>query len=179
MSRQNGPWQIQETIRKYQNEFIEVYEDQVTRPDGQPGQYATVITKTGVSILPVDENGMVYLVQQFRYALGQESLEVNSGSLDGDEQPLDAARREADEELGVEAEEWISLGVIYPDTSIVRGPVYLFVAKKLTFKEAHTEGTETIKSVKIPYQEALEMVMDGRITHAPSCILILKARDVI
>ena len=55
------------------NEFIEVAEDRVTRPDGQAGRYATVTMKPGVAVLPVDETLDVYLARQFRYAVGRET----------------------------------------------------------------------------------------------------------
>ncbi|HEV2131944.1 MAG TPA: NUDIX hydrolase [Longimicrobiaceae bacterium] len=175
MARKHGPWTIQETTRKYGNEFIEVIEDEVLQPDGEPGRYATVRMKPGVSILPVDADGIVTLIRQFRYALGGESLEAVSGAVDGDQPPLEAARREAREEAGIEAEEWTDLGRMDIDTSIVHCPVQLFLAQGLTFTETDREGTEEMESVHLPLVEAVRRVMEGEIPHGPSCVLILKA----
>ncbi|HEY9300420.1 MAG TPA: NUDIX hydrolase, partial [Phormidium sp.] len=144
-------------------------------PDGKPGTYSTVTMKSGVAILPIDRDGNVHLVRQFRYALGKESIEVVCGALEEDEPPLEAAKREIEEELGIKAEEWIALGAIDLDTSIVNCPVHLFLAKQLTFTSTHQEGTETIKSLKTSFNQAVKMVKDSEITHAPSCILILKS----
>jgi 8-oxo-dGTP pyrophosphatase MutT (NUDIX family) len=102
-------------------------------------------------------------------------MEVVCGSVEEDEPNLEAAQREAQEELGIKAEEWIELGVFDLDTSIIHCPVYLFLAKQLTFVEAEQEGTETIETLRLPLDEAVQMVMDNKITHAPSCVLILKA----
>jgi 8-oxo-dGTP pyrophosphatase MutT (NUDIX family) len=179
MVQKHGPWTIQETSHKYQNSFINVREDQVLQPDGQPGMYATVKMKPAVAILPIDSNGVVYLIRQFRYALGKESLEVVCGAVEEDEPRLEAAQREVQEELGIKAEEWNELGVFDLDTSIVHCPVHLFLAKQLTFTEANQEGTETIKTVRISFDEAVQMVMDNKITHAPSCLLILKAHNAL
>ncbi|MFB2878585.1 hypothetical protein [Floridanema aerugineum] len=55
---------------------------------------------------------------------------------------------EIEEELGIKADEWIALGAIDLDTSIVHCPVHLFLAKQLTFTSTHQEGTETIKTLK-------------------------------
>ncbi len=179
MTQKHGPWTIQGTSQKYENSFINVREDQVLQPDGQPGMYATVKMKPGVAVLPIDSDRIVYITRQFRYALGKESMEVVCGSVEEDEPNLEAAQREAKEELGIKAEEWIELGVFDLDTSIIHCPMYLFLAKQLTFVEAEQEGTETIETLRLPLDEAVQMVMDNKITHAPSCVLILKAHKAL
>lgn len=175
MAEKHGPWTIQESTRKYENEFIEVIEDQVLQPDGEPGSYATVRMKPGVSILPLDADGTVTLIRQFRYALGRESLEAVSGAVDGDEPPLEAAQREAREEAGIEAEKWTDLGRVDLDTSIIHCPAQLFLARGLSFTETEREGTEEMESVRLSLAEAVRRVIEGEITHGPSCVLILKA----
>ncbi|MBW4607080.1 MAG: NUDIX hydrolase [Hassallia sp. WJT32-NPBG1] len=176
MAEKNGPWTIQETNQKFQDSFINVREDHVLRPDGKPGKYATVKMKPAVAILPIDSDRNVYLVRQFRYALGKESIEVVCGAVEEDEPKIEAAKREIEEEVGIKASELIDLGMVNLDTSIVHCPLQMFLAKQLTFTEAHREGTETIQTVKVTFDSAVQMVMDNTITHAPSCVLILKAR---
>jgi len=179
MAQKHGPWTIQQTTQKYQNSFINVHEDQVLQPDGQPGMYATVKMIPGVAILPIDSDRIVYLTRQFRYALGKESIEVVCGAIEEDEPPFEAAQREVQEELGIKAEEWIDLGVFDLDTSIVHCPVYLFLTKHLSFTQTNQEGTETIERLRMPLDAAVQMVMDSKITHAPSCVLILKAGNAL
>jgi 8-oxo-dGTP pyrophosphatase MutT (NUDIX family) len=176
MGRRHGPWTIQGTTRTYHNSFLAVHEDQVTQPDGQPGLYATITMSPGVAVLAVDDAGYAHLTRQFRYALGYESLEVVSGATEADEAPLEAAGRELGEELGIVAGAWTALGRVDPDTAKLRSPVWLFLAERLTFTEAIPEGTEAIQSVKLPFGEAVRQVLLSGITHAPSCVLILKAR---
>lgn len=109
MTRKHGPWTIKETTLKYRHKLIEVYEHQVIKPDGSHGIYTTVKVKPGVSVLALDEDGMAYLVREFRYAIGAHSIGVVSGAIDDGEQPVDSARRELKEELGIEAGEWTEL----------------------------------------------------------------------
>jgi 8-oxo-dGTP pyrophosphatase MutT (NUDIX family) len=179
MERKYGPWTIKSEAIEYKDEFIKLQVDQVTKPDGEPGSYATVRMKTGVAILPLDEEGNVYLTKQFRYAIGKQSIEVISGGIDEDGNPLEAAQREAKEELGIEAQEWIDLGVFHLETSIIRGPVYLYLAKKIYMHSTDQDSTEDIKLLKVNMQQATDMVMNGEITHGPSCILILKASLIL
>jgi 8-oxo-dGTP pyrophosphatase MutT (NUDIX family) len=178
--RAHGPWVIEETVQKYTNQFLTLREDRVKTPDGAPGSYATVSLKPGVAVLPVTGLGEVHLTRQFRYAIGRESVEAASGGVDNDEDPLDSAKRELREELGIVADEWADLGLIDADTSIVRGPCRLFVARALRMTEKDEDSTESIERLTLPMEAAVEMVMDGGITHAPSCVLILKAaRDLV
>ncbi|HEX8387263.1 MAG TPA: NUDIX hydrolase [Rubricoccaceae bacterium] len=175
MSRKNGPWTVLSTERPYHDEFIDVAVDAVIQPDGERGQYATVRMKPGVTVLPVLDDGRVALVRQFRYALGAESLEAPAGGIDEGESPLDAAKRELKEEMGIQAAEWEALGTVHIDTSIVHCPDHLFVARGLTFGEPDREGTEDMKGQRVPLDEAVEMVVRGEIVQASSCVLILRA----
>lgn len=179
MERKNGPWTILGSELKYKNPWIEVKEDKVIRPDGKDGIFGTVRMKDGISVLPIDDEGFVYLTEEFHYALGENGLEVVSGGIDDGEPVLDAAKRELEEELGIVANEWIDLGVVNPFTTVVKSAGYLFLAKGLTFKESNQEGTEDIKLVKVKFEDAVKMVMDSKITHAQSSVLILKAKDLL
>lgn len=176
--QKKGPWTIENSTEQYQDSFIKVVEDRVIRPDGEPGTYSTVAMKPGVAILPIDEDQNVYLVRQFRYALGKESLEVVSGALESDESALEAAQRELKEEVEIRAKDWQNLGMFDLDTSIVQCPVHLFVVKQLDFGESDREGSEAMETCKMPLQEAFTMIMESKITHAPSCVLLLKSQAI-
>jgi 8-oxo-dGTP pyrophosphatase MutT (NUDIX family) len=175
MMRKKGEWTIKETAQKFECEFFEVIQDQVIKPDGSDGSYETIKMKPGVNVLPIDENGNVYLTTQYRYALEDDCLEVIAGGIETGETPIQSAKKEAHEELGIEAEEWTEFGVLNVDTSIVNSQAHQFLARKLKFKEPEQEGSENIKAVKVTLQEAVEKVLRGEITHAPSAALILKA----
>ena len=79
------------------------------------------------------------------------------------------------EEVGLVASRWTPLGVVDPLTSQSLAPISLFLAEELTFVEATPEGTETIRRLRVPFAEAIEMVMRGEITHSGSCVVLLKA----
>jgi 8-oxo-dGTP pyrophosphatase MutT (NUDIX family) len=174
MSKQNGPWIIQSTRTVHRDGFIDVGEDDVTRPDGSPGRYATVRMKPGVSVLPVDSDETVTLIRQFRYALGHERLECVCGGIEPQESPVETARRELREEAGIEANQMIPLGSVEMDGSIILNCNHLFVARELQRVPTAHEATELITVVHMPLTEAVRRVMDGEIDHAPTCVLILR-----
>ncbi|MEJ7846917.1 MAG: NUDIX hydrolase [Pyrinomonadaceae bacterium] len=146
----------------------------VIQPDGKEGSYATIDIIEGVSVLPIDDEGNAYITRQFRYALGRKNLETIAGGIN-DGEPLENAKREAKEELGIEAEEWISLGKIEGITSITNNTTHLFIARGLTVSKPDSEGTEEIEPVKMKLSELTDKVLSGEITHSETSVLVLKA----
>ena len=118
------------------------------RPDGKNGKYATIEFAPGVSVLPIDDEDFVYLTKQFRYDAGIETLEVVAGAVE-DETPMRAAKRELKEELGITAGEFIKLGKIKLDNSIIKSETSQYIAQKLTFGKPHRDREEEMKIVKI------------------------------
>ena len=175
MARKKGPWTVEETVEVYRSPWMKVTEDKVIRPDGRAGTFGTVHMKPGVSVLALDDEGFALLTSEYRYAIERESVEVVSGGIEDAESELEAAQRALREELGVEAAEWTDLGSIDPFTSIVFSPARLFLARRLTHTTRDHDGTELIETRRMEFLEAIRMVLDGRITHGPSCVLILKA----
>ena len=179
MAKQYGPWQIMSSSQKYKNQHFKVTEDQVIQPDGDPGIYATVTIKPGIAVLPIGENGEIYLLEQFRYAIGKKSVEVATGAIDEGEEALQAAKRELKEELGIQARDWTQIGSFDLDTAIVNCPVSLFLARSLSFTKKQEDDTEELRGIKMSLSQAVERVMKSEITHSPSCILILKATQAL
>ena len=175
----HGPWQIVTRHEIYRDPWVELDRDDVIRPDGAPGTHAVVRLKPGISVLPVDDSGTVYLTEEFHYAVGRTTIEAVSGGIEEGEEPQVSARRELEEELGITADRWLDLGSCDPFTSVVTSPTRLFLARGLTFGAANFEGTERIRCQAVSLAEAVQMVLDSRITHGPSCVLILKAYYVL
>jgi len=177
--RRHGPWQILFSREVYRDPWVEVQRDQVIRPDGADGTHCVVRMKPGVSVLPLDDDGWVYLTEEFHYGIGRVTIETVSGGIEPGEGPLGAARRELREELGITAARWTELGQIDPFTTVVVSPTALFLAQGLSFGPTACEGNERINIDRVPLTEAMHWVMDSRITHGPSCVLILKACSLL
>lgn len=170
----HGPWTIVKNHKIYQDPWVALQRDDVIRPDGLPGSYSTVEIKPGVTVVALDEQNIVHLTSEFHYAVGRVTLEGVSGGIESGESALESAHRELLEELGIVAQKWTSLGTVDPFTSAVRSPVELFLAEGLTFEATQLEGTELIERVSLPLSDAISAVMECRITHAPTCVALLK-----
>lgn len=175
----NGPWKIKGSQKIYANAWMKVHEDQVIRPDGKDGIIGIVEMRNGVSVLPIDDNENVYLTEQFRYTMKKNMIEAVTGGVGDNEKSLDAAKRELKEELGIDAAEWIDLGLVDPFTAAIKSSHNIYLVRKLKFIQPDPDGTENVKPVKIKLAEAVKMVMDSKITNGPSCVLILKANEYL
>jgi len=179
MERKHGPWTVSSSERLYGDEFAEVWVDEVSKPGREPARRVTMRMKPGVAVLALDGDSVVHLVKTFRYAVGKECIEAVQGGTEEGEKPREAARRELKEELGIEAEELIDLGLVDAITSQVYAPARLFLARGLRFGKTERASTEDLQAVKVKFDEAVRMVMDGEITQGISCALILKASRLL
>lgn len=174
--RKRGPFRILATRGVYRNRWIRLREDVVIRPDGTRGLFGIVERlSSGVTVLALDKNGEVYLVREYKYGVGTNSLELISGGLDRRETPLQGAKRELREETGLVARTWVACGRIDPLTTILSAPVYLFIAKDLEMGENNSDPGELVHIERRPLSRAVKLVLNGKITHAASCLLLLKA----
>ncbi len=177
--KQHGPWQIVESNEKYKDPWVTLTRDEVIRPDGNPGSYVVVNLKPGMSVLAIDADNNAYLTKEFHYGVGRVTIELVSGGIEPNEDPLVCAKRELQEEIGVEAADWTDLGSTDPFTANVVSPTKMYLARDLKFVETAPEGTEQIERVKFAFADVIEMVMSGEITHSPSCVTILKAARIL
>lgn len=174
MNPERNPWKTLSSEVKYKNPWITVREDQVIRPDGKPGIYGVVETRVATGVLALDDDDALYLVGQYRYPLDFYSWEIIEGGAELDEDPLEACKRELQEEAGLVASHWEPLGhEIHLSNchSAERG--FLYVARGLEHVGAAPEGTEELQIKKVPWKQALAMVTSGEITDAISIMAIL------
>lgn len=172
--RQHGPWKIKSSAVRYQDPWLSVRRDEVIGPDGRDGSYAVAAIRPGVCVVALDDDGNVHLTREFHYAVGRVTIEAVSGGIEDGHTATETAHRELQEELGLQAAKLTSLGVTDPFTASVISPTALFLATGITSGVASPEPTELIEPVVMPLAAAIDAVIDGTITHAPTCIILLR-----
>jgi ADP-ribose pyrophosphatase len=160
-----GSWRTHGSRVVYENAWIRVREDEVTKPDGARGIYGVVeTTAPSVFIVALTEAGEILLVGLERYTTGRPSLEIPAGNSDGEE-PLDAARRELREETGHVAESWELAGRLEAMNGICTEVQHVFLARGLTHAGGDRRAEEGITEVRaVPLGEAFAMIARGEIT---------------
>lgn len=176
-----GPWRRRTRVTAYANPWIEVFHDEVDRPDGSPGIYGVVHMRTrAVGVVAVGEDGRILLVGQHRYTLDEYSWEIPEGGVDPGESLVDGCRRELREETGFEAEAWRQICRFTTSNSITDERGALFVATGLRPGPAAPEATEDLTIRWATLDEVLDEIDAGRIhdsmTIAAVCRYALELR---
>jgi 8-oxo-dGDP phosphatase len=157
----------------YENPWITVWHDEVTRPDGSPGIYGVVhFANLAAGVVVLDDEDRTALVGQHRYSLDAWSWEIPEGGVPAGESPLDGIQRELREETGLEASTWHEIARVDLSNSVSDEQAVLYVATGLTHGDATPEPSEAIEVRWVPFDEAFAMTLDGRITDAMSVVAI-------
>ena len=159
---------------------MRIREDQVTRPDGEPGIYAFVDTRAAVAAVALTPENDIYMVGQYRYPLEQYSWEIIEGGSEEDETPLECIQRELKEEAGLVAGKWTQLGgEIHMSNCISSERAYIFLAEELTKTESDPDPTEILQVRKMPFDQALQMAATGEIQDAFSILGLFRASEYL
>ena len=169
----SGPWTRRSRQLAYENAWITIWHDEVTRPDGQPGVYGVVhFANLAAGVLVLDDADRVLIVGQHRYPLDAWSWEIPEGGVPAGETALEGAQRELIEETGVEAADWRELARLHLSNSVSDELAILFLATGLTLGVATPEGTEALAVRWLPFDDVLAMTLDGRITDAMTVVAV-------
>lgn len=165
-----GPWTRLSSYCEYQNPWIQVNHEKVITPAGSEGIYGKIHFKNrAIGVIPVDEEGYTWLVGQHRYALDEYSWEIPMGGGGLDQPPLAAAQKELKEETGFSAKNWQQLMKLHTSNSVTDEEAYVFLATGLEAGEQALEATEAdLILQRLPFKEAVDMVVKGQITDAIS-----------
>ena len=163
----------------FEGKIVTLLVDQAELPDGKRASREVVLHPGGVAVLPLDEEGNVTLVQQYRYPFHQVILELPAGKLDAGEPHETAARRELSEETGLEAEELTYLGCLLASPGFCNERLHLYLARGLSRAESHPDDDEFLNVVTMPFDQLLEQVMDGTIEDAKTVAGVLKTKVLL
>lgn len=173
---------FEETLSRediYEGRVIDIHRDRVRLSDGSEGTREVVEHPGGVCIAAVDEGRNIYLVRQFRYPLGRETLEVPAGKLERGEDPLPAAVRELGEETGLSAERIRPVGTFFSSPGFCSERLFFYLATGLVPGEQHLDEGELLNVEKLPLEQAVSMAMSDEIQDGKTKALILIADKLV
>lgn len=171
-------WKINKTTKQMVNRYG-IITDEVTLPNGDQKTFAYLDFAKGVCILAFSEDEHVLCIKQYRHALKSWQWELPAGAIDAeDSTPLDAAKRELEEETGYTADHWLELGSFYPSPGSTSEEIYLFAAAGLKAAKQKLENSEQIELHKISMETLKEMVGGGNFNHGAGLAAILRYKFI-
>lgn len=158
----------------FSGRIITVRDDKVELPDGRTSKREVVAHNGGVCVAVLTPDDCIYLVSQFRYPYMETILEIPAGKLEKGEDPYEAGIREAKEETGCEVNKMDSLGKFYPTPGYCGEVIHIYWTNDFAEGEQKLDEGEFLNVEKVPFEKALQMVMDGEIRDGKTQTAILK-----
>lgn len=169
------PWGVASSKAVYDNPWITVTEYQAIAPTGRPALYGKVGFKNqAIGIVPLHADGAVTLVGQNRFSLANYSWELPEGGAPHGEDPLDGAKRELAEEVGLQAGDWRQILTLELSNSVTDEIAYGFLAMDLSPTDAAPDETEDLAVARVPFREALDAAVAGHMPDVLTVALLLR-----
>lgn len=161
-------------VNRYEGVIVQVDMEMVKVPNGNITMREVVRHPGGVCVVALDGDGMVAMVRQYRFPIGEHLLELPAGKLEPGEEPLPAAKRELSEETGLEADEWRDLGFIYTSPGFSTERLYLYLATGLHHGAQHLDLNEFLDVEYHSLKSLRDMVLRGEIADGKTVAGVLK-----
>jgi len=152
----------------FKGRAVKLRVDTVEMPDGRKTTREIVEHSDCVAVVPVDAEGNVVLVSQFRKPIEKELLEIPAGGIEPGEDPVDTVRRELREEIGYLPRKVDSLGGFYSTPGYCTEYLYLYMATDLVPSQLFAEDTEGIRLVRVPIGHIPGLIISGQVCDAKS-----------
>ena len=166
---------IESITAVFHGRVIEVNIERVLLPNGSVADLEIIHHPGGAAVVAIDDRQHICLLHQFRHAANGWLWELPAGKIDNREPPLQTARRELQEEAGVTAAQFESLGDLVSSPGVFTEVIHLFLATGLNSVAAKPEADEVLEIHWKPLTEALQMANRGEIRDAKSLVGIYRA----
>jgi 8-oxo-dGTP pyrophosphatase MutT (NUDIX family) len=172
-----NPWKILNKHDVYETPWIKVTHHDVLNPAGHEGVYGTVHFKNyAIGILVLDEQYNTWIVGQYRFPMKMYTWEIPEGGGKVGGNPLDAAKRELLEEVGIEANHWRFIQHMQLSNSASDEVAFLYLAQNLTYHQPKPDDDEALQQQKIPFEALYQKVKSGEITDSLTVAAVLKVK---
>ncbi len=158
----------------YEGKYLKVRQDIIESPGHPTKTWDIGVNPGAVAVIPINSQGRVVLVEQWRRAIGCITLELPAGMLDPDESPEDCAQRELQEETGFKAGSLIAFGGCYSSPGTFTEYLHLFIGKDLSESPLQADDTDGIDVRAITFDEAKKLIKKGEISDAKTVVGILR-----
>lgn len=158
--------------------LLKVFSDKVQLENGNITDREMIVHNGAVCVVAIDDENNTYLVKQYRYPFSRVIREIPAGKIDKGENPLIAAHRELEEEIGMKAKEMIYIGEFYPTVAYSTEIIYMYIAKGLEKTIQNLDEDEFINVEILPFKKLVQEIMDGKIGDGKTIAAVLKTNQI-
>lgn len=173
------PFELLRSEALFQGRAFKIRRDYLKTPDGSETKFDIVEHGGSVIIIPMDNDGNLLFVRQYRHAAGMDLLELPAGTRDNDEPFEECAAREIREETGMEAGTLKKVGEFYLAPGYSTEFMGVFLATDLKYNPLEADDDEFLTVEKIPVKEAFGMAERGEMPDAKSLAALLLTRPFL
>jgi len=164
----------------YNGGFLKVYKDEVKLPNEQKAFREYIKHVGAVAVVALTDDHKVIMEKQFRYPFNKIITEIPAGKLNSkQEDPLEAIKRELQEETGIQADNYIYMGPLYPSVAYTDEVIHLYLATGLHYGQRNLDEDEFLNIELIDIKEVVEKIIKGEIADSKTQAAILKAYYLI
>ena len=176
--------EIEEKVISGKREFtgvvIDVEHWDVQLPDGRTALREVALHKGASAVVPVDKQGRVAMVHQYRTPLKRVTIEIPAGKLDSiDEDPFEAAKRELREETGLKAEKWRKLVALRTTPGFCNETIHIYMAEDLSTGETDYDDDEFINVEWVDINELCDRIVQGEIEDSKTISALMMTREIL
>ena len=172
-------YEVLESREKYHGHIVNVREDVIRLPDGKEVTREIVERGNASAVLPIDENGKLLFVRQYRHAFQEMLLEIPAGMIEEGEDPRNCIHRELEEETGYYSDDITFMFEMYPTVGFCIEIVYIYLARNLKQGNMNLDEDEFIEVERYNLDEALDMIYDGRIKDSKTIVAVMSYQNML
>lgn len=167
-----------ESKKVFSGKIITVCHDKITLPDGKTALREIVKRNNASAVIPIDKDGNIIFVRQYRRPADDCMLEIPAGVLEDGEDPLVCAKRELEEETSFKTDDIKFIAKMYSAIGFCDEQIYIYLAENLKQGEFNLDEDEYIETEKYSLDEAVEMIFDGRISDSKTMVAVLAYKNM-
>lgn len=178
--RRGMSYEVVNSEKRFEGKIMDILVDEITLPNHKTCVREYVVRHGhAAAIVPVDANGNIILVRQYRHPAKAMVLEIPAGMMEGEEEPLCCAKRELEEEIGYTAEQFTKICEMHSAVGICNEILYIYLAENLQPGHQHFDEDEFIEVETYSLDETIAMIFDGRITDSKTMAGVLGYAELL
>lgn len=173
------PYETIKRIELLKGNIVDVVRDTITLPDGRTADREVVLHGDAAAVLPIDKEGNIIFVRQYRHPVGKEVLEIPAGMLEAGEDPQICAARELEEETAYKSNKITFMFSMYSSIGFCNEKLHVYLAEDLQDGSLNLDEDEFVTVERYSLEKALDMIFNNEIYDGKTIAAVLAYKQTL